>query len=259
MMQGPSSLFLAENISVEIAGKKIVDDVSFTLRENERLMIIGPNGAGKTTLIRAVAGAVPHAGGVFIGGQNLLSMKRSEIARRLGVLTQQHEVASAYTVAEIVKLGRYAHTSGFLSRLTPDDEGKVERALAATGLLPMRNQSVLSLSGGELQRVFLAQLFAQEPQVLILDEPTNHLDLQYRIEIFDMLEDWAREPGHALIAVVHDLSLALRYGTAALLMAGGKTAVQGDVREVITREHLQEVYGSDIFGHMQKLLELWNQ
>lgn len=258
-MQKPSSLLRAENISVEISGKKIVDDVSFTLHENERLMIIGPNGAGKTTLIRAVSGAVPHVGSVFIGEQNRQHMKRPEIARKLGVLTQQHEVATAYTVSEIVKMGRYAHSSGFLSRLTPDDEQKVERALAQTGLLPMRNQSVLSLSGGELQRVFLAQLFAQEPQVLILDEPTNHLDLQYRIEIFDMLETWAKEPRHALIAVVHDLSLALRYGTTALLMSEGKTAVQGSVREVVTRQHLKEVYGSDIFGHMQKLLELWEQ
>lgn len=143
-------------------------------------MLVGPNGAGKSTLIEAIAGGVPYAGKITLAGRNIRAFRASELARRIGVLAQKNAVSYAYSVEEVVSLGRYAHASGFLASRDDDGGERVERALELTGLTELRRASVLTLSGGELQRTFLAQVFAQNPQILILDEPANHLDLIYQ-------------------------------------------------------------------------------
>ena len=133
----------------------------------------------------------------------------------------------------------------------------MEEALALTGLQDLAQQSVLKLSGGELQRVFLAQIFAQDPDLLILDEPTNHLDLLYQKQVFSLIEEWRKKPGRAVISVVHDLSLALAYGTQALLMDQGQTVAAGPVKDVLTADRLSNVYGMDVKDWMQGLLRQW--
>ena len=126
-----------------------------------------------------------------------------------------------------------------------------------TGMTALCSASVLTLSGGELQRAFLAQVFAQNPRLLILDEPANHLDLVYQKHIFSLIEQWLREPGRAVLSVVHDLSLALRYGTHAALLDGGRCVAQGKAREALAPEHLAQVYGMDVRGWMRELLGEW--
>ena len=121
----------------------------------------------------------------------------------------------------------------------------------------MRHASVLTLSGGELQRVFLAQLFAQAPQILLLDEPANHLDLVYQKQIFSLIREWLAQPGRAVLSVVHDLSLARAYGTHAVLMQHGRCVSQGPLDRVLTPENLQQVYGMDVYGWMQDMLKKW--
>ena len=140
-----------------------------------------------------------------------------------------------------------------------DDEGKerVEEALALTGLTHLRHASVLTLSGGELQRTFLAQVFAQNPQILILDEPANHLDLVFQKHIFTLIQQWLRQPGRAVLSVVHDLSLARRYGTHAVLMNAGKCMAQGEIGSVLTPENLERVYDMDVHAWMREMLEQW--
>ena len=126
-----------------------------------------------------------------------------------------------------------------------------------TGMTALRRASVLTLSGGELQRAFLAQVFAQNPRLLILDEPANHLDLVYQKQIFSLIGQWLREPGRAVLSIVHDLSLALRYGTHATLLDGGRCVAQGTAREALAPEHLEKVYGMDVRGWMRELLGEW--
>jgi len=127
-----------------------------------------------------------------------------------------------------------------------------------TGLTGLRRASMLTLSGGEQQRVFLAQVFAQDPQILILDEPANHLDLKYQQHIFSLIRQWLAEPGRAVLSVVHDLSLARMYGTHAILMDHGKSISQGEIGLVMTPEHLNPVYGMDVFSWMQAMLSQWS-
>ena len=247
----------ASHITVRYGEHTVVDDLSFELKEGQWLMLAGPNGAGKSTLIEAIAQGVPYSGTIALDGTDIRKMKAAQLARKAGVLSQKNNVGYAYTVDEVVSLGRYAYTQSFLKNR--DDEGKerVEEALALTGLTHLRHASVLTLSGGELQRTFLAQVFAQNPQILILDEPANHLDLVYQKHIFTLIQQWLRQPGRAVLSVVHDLSLARRYGTHAVLMNKGKCMAQGEIGSVLTPENLERVYDMDVHAWMREMLEQW--
>ena len=248
-----------DHITVRYGDHTVVDDLSFHLPEGRWLMLVGPNGAGKTSLIEAVAQGVPYTGAIRWNGQDLRTLKPSLLARKIGVLSQRNSVGYAYTVEEIVGLGRYAYKTGVFSGSDDQGEALVDKALEISGLTGLRHASMLTLSGGETQRVFLAQVFAQNPQVLILDEPANHLDLKYQQHIFSLIRQWLDEPGRAVLSVVHDLSLARRYGTHAVLMDHGKSVSQGLIDQVMTPDNLQQVYGMDVFDWMRTMLSKWQE
>lgn len=251
-------LLQGENVTVRYGAYAAVNSLSFRLNEGQWLMLAGPNGAGKSTLIKAISQGVPYTGSICLHEKELSAMKPRQIARKIGFLAQQHHVAYAYTVEEVVGLGRYAYHSGFLSTHDSIGTHQIEAALEMTGLTGLRRASMLTLSGGEQQRVFLAQVFAQDPQILILDEPANHLDLKYQQHIFSLIRQWLAEPGRAVLSVVHDLSLARMYGTHAILMDHGKSISQGEIGLVMTPEHLNPVYGMDVFSWMQAMLSQWS-
>jgi iron complex transport system ATP-binding protein len=247
----------AENITVRFGERTVVDHLSFHLHEGQWLMLVGPNGAGKSTLIETISQGVAYTGNILLEGKDIRRFKAAQLARKVGVLAQKNVVGYAYTVDEVVGLGRYAYRQSFLSARDDGGKDQVERALSLTGLTNLRHASVLTLSGGELQRTFLAQVFAQNPQILILDEPANHLDLKYQQHIFSLISDWLKTPGRAVISVVHDLSLAKKYGTHAVLMNRGKNISQGKIDEVLTQDNLKTVYDMDVYGWMRDMLEQW--
>ena len=244
-------------LTVRHGALTIVDGLSFHVREGEWLMIVGPNGAGKSTALSAVTQAVPYTGSVLLDGEDVKKMKPAQRARKMGVLMQKNFAGYAFTVEEVVRLGRYAYAPGVLSGHGAEDTEAVEEALERTGLTAQRGQSVLTLSGGELQRTFLAQVLAQRPRLLLLDEPTNHLDLVYQKQVFELVGEWLRTPGRAVVSVVHDLSLAKAFGTRALLLDHGKTAAMGPVGEVLCPEKLDGVYNMDVSAWMRKMLGQW--
>lgn len=248
-----------EHITVRYGSFTVVDNLSFRLEESQWLMLAGPNGAGKSTLIETIAQGVPYTGAIRWKGEDIRSLKPSELARKIGVLAQKNNVGYAYTVEEVVGLGRYAYKAGLFSGRDDGGKAEVEKALEMTGLTELRHASMLTLSGGETQRVFLAQVFAQNPQVLILDEPANHLDLKYQQHIFSLIREWLKGPGRAVLSVVHDLSLARRYGTHAVLMDHGKSVSQGPVADVMTPENLRQVYGMDVYAWMREMLSQWQE
>ena len=252
-------MLTGKNITVRFGAFTAVDDLSFQLREGQWLMLAGPNGAGKSTLIEAIAQGVPYSGCIQWEGQDLRTFKPDQLARRVGVLSQKNAVGYAYTVEEVVGLGRYAYKAGFFSGRDGEGQRRVEQALQLTGLTELRRASMLTLSGGETQRVFLAQVFAQDPRVLILDEPANHLDLKFQQHIFSLLQQWLKEPGRAVLSVVHDLSLARRYGTHAALMDKGKCVSQGEIADVLTPDNLRRVYDMDVYAWMREMLSQWQE
>jgi len=248
-----------QHLAVRYGSLTVLDDINLTLEAGQWLMVAGPNGAGKSTLIHAISRGVPYRGEVYYRGRNIKEMRPLSLAREIGVLAQSHQVGYAFTVEEVVNLGRYAHRKGRLSFTDEQGEEKVHAALEMTGMSPLKRQSVLTLSGGELQRTFLAQVFAQDPNLILLDEPANHLDLKYQKQMFELISAWVRQPGRAVLSVVHDISLARAYGTRAMLLNQGKMVANGDNREVLSRENLEAVYAMDVHGWMREMLAQWEE
>ncbi|MBO6158573.1 MAG: ABC transporter ATP-binding protein [Firmicutes bacterium] len=242
--------------------KTILEDLSFSVESGDLLMLAGPNGAGKSTIVNTIAGAVPYSGRILFEGQDVAGFSSVERARRIGILSQSHFVNYSFTVGEVVSMGRYAYSPSVFSAKAPDEQEQIEKALEMTGLTPIRDRSVLSLSGGELQRVFLAQLFVQDPQVLILDEPSNHLDISYQQQIFELIFRWLRAEDSrkpkAVMMIVHDLSLARAFGGKGLLLDQGKICGFGKPEDVFSETALNQVYGTDVAAYMRKLMEGWN-
>lgn len=246
-----------KNLTVRIGSLTILDDISFSLEEKQWMMVVGPNGAGKSTIVNAISQGVSYTGEVRFEGADVAKCKPTKLAKNIGVLTQNHHVGYSFSVEEVVRLGRYSYSPGFFSSTNDEDDERVEHALELTGMIPFRKHSVLTLSGGELQRTFLAQIFAQAPKLLILDEPTNHLDLVYQKQVFELIHEWTRKTGCAVMSVVHDLSLARAYGSDAMLLNKGELISLGAIDEVLTRENLNSVYSMDVYQWMQHMLSQW--
>lgn len=245
-----------KNLTVKFGNLAAAKDISFSVKEKQWLMVVGPNGSGKSTIVNAISQCVPYSGKVYFEGTDVSGLKPSQLAKNIGVLSQNHFISYGFSVEEVVRLGRYAYSRGIFSSGNEDSE-KIDMALKITGMESFRRQSILTLSGGELQRAFLAQVFAQDPKLLILDEPTNHLDLVYQKQIFELIANWIKEGNRAVISVVHDLSLAMAYGTHALLLDKGTVVSLGKTNDVITAENLKTVYAMDVYGWMQSLLAQW--
>ena len=246
-----------KNLTVRYGKLTIVNNVSFSVKEGQWLMIVGPNGAGKRTIINAISQGVPYTGDVYFADKNIKKYKAHDRAKIIGVLAQKNFVNYSFTVQEVVRLGRYCYAPGIFSRPNKDDEEHILKAIEMTGLSSLLHQPVLTLSGGELQRVFLAQLFAQNPKILMLDEPSNHLDLLYQKQTFELIQEWLKTPGRAVISVVHDLSLAKAYGKQALLLHKGKAKGLGSIHQVLTGKNLNTVYSMDVCAWMRSKLEQW--
>lgn len=248
-----------KDLSVHFGSKKILDRISFQVPPGQWLMIMGPNGSGKSTTVNAISGGIPYDGEILLNKKNVYQYKRKDLASKIGILLQNHYVGYGFTVEEVVGLGRYSHKQGLFSSKNDNSEEFVEKALSLTGMDSYRKQSILTLSGGELQRTFLAQLLAQDPEIMILDEPTNHLDLVYQKQVFELIEKWRKTTGRTVISVVHDLSLAKAYGTHGVLLQKGKIMAYGKIEEVIRPEIINPVYAMDVYQWMRDLYGQWNE
>lgn len=249
----------AQDLAVGYGKAPLAEHIALGVRPGQILTLIGPNGAGKSTIVNAVSRGVPYTGTVLFEGKDVQKMPAHLLARGMGVLAQHHTVGYAFSVEEVVRLGRYAYAPGIFSRRSSEDERSVAEAMDLTGVAHLARQSVLTLSGGELQRVFLAQLFAQNPRLLLLDEPTNHLDLVYQKQIFSLVRGWLAKGDRAVVSVVHDLSLARMYGSRGVLLDRGKIAAAGKGADVFAPETLNAVYRMDVADWMRTMLSQWDR
>lgn len=246
-----------ENLSVSYGKSRAVEELTFSVEPGQWLMIVGPNGAGKSTALSAIAQTAPYTGSVVVDGENARKIKPGAFARKVGMLSQKSGAVYDYTVEQIVTLGRYCRSSGFFHSEGVETARAVNDALKVTGMEKMRHQSIQRISGGEQQRAFLAQIIAQNPKYFMLDEPANHLDLAYQRDIFSTIKKWLQSGDRAVISVVHDLSLAKKYGTHAVLMSHGKAAACGTAEEVLTNQNLSRVYGIDVAEWMSDMYSQW--
>jgi iron complex transport system ATP-binding protein len=238
-MTGP--VLRADDINVGLGGRVIVEKARVKMRRGEFSVLVGPNGAGKTTLIRALAGLLPADGKITLEDRPLSSFTPNERARRIAYLPQGNVFHWPMPVETIVALGRYPHADPFS---TPGDSDRdaVHAALAATRTEDLAARPVTTLSGGERARVALARALATRATVLLADEPTVSLDARHQLIVMNVLRDAARK-GAAVLAVLHDLSLAARFADDVLLMQGGRLVTQGPPASVLTPDRIAAVFG----------------
>ena len=248
-----------DKITTGYGEKDIIRNISFGVDVGECLGIIGPNGCGKTTLFKTITNILPYTGEIKLDGQSTRKMKPRQIAAKIAMLSQLPGVYFSYTVFDTVMMGRYLHIKDRLLGLpAAEDKAQVMHCLEAVGLAKEKDSEITKLSGGQLQRVFLARTLAQEPQIILLDEPTNHLDLKYQIELIEYLKIWVQGGHRAVIGVLHDLNLALSLSDKLLVMKEGTVQAYGQASETISCGLLEETYEIDVAGHMRKTLSFWN-
>lgn len=232
-----------ENISGGYGSVPIVHNISFSLEKGRMLGILGPNGSGKSTLLKLVSGILtPSTGTVYLDDKAMQSYTSKGLAKKMAVLPQLHANAFSNSVYETVSLGRYPHQSGFFSSWSDEDEQAVRLAMEQTGVAKYRDTMMEFLSGGEQQRVFIAQALAQSSQVLLLDEPTNHLDIAHQKQILDLIRKEIVESGLTVVSVFHDINLASLYCDELLLMEDGYVRALGAPHEVVLQTRIQDVY-----------------
>ena len=228
------------------AGEPVIEQIDLRVEEGSFTGLIGPNGCGKTTLLRAMAGVLKAASGVVrFQGQELDLLSRREIARHCAVVPQETAISFAFTVREIVTMGRHPYVGRF-RLLSPEDERIVDEMMERTATRSLAGRSVLELSGGERQRVVIARALCQQPQALLLDEPTAHLDINHQIELLELLHELCAEQRLTIVCATHDLNHASAYCDRILLMQGGRTRAFGSPAEVISHGLIRDTYGVDV-------------
>lgn len=235
------SLLSVHDVSVALDGHEILADLGFEIESGSWIGLVGPNGSGKTTLLRAIGAHLPFDGTIRLDGRRVEAWSAQARARRLAYVRQGASLTFDFTVEELVLLGRAPHR-GWLQAYRSSDRALVREALSMVDLDGFADRSVLSLSGGETQRVFLAQALVQEAELLLLDEPTSHLDVHYQFTFMDQV-DALVDGGRTVLAVFHDLELAARYADRLLMLQGGRLVSRGDPAAVLTPARIAEVFG----------------
>ena len=236
------TLLQADELRVTLGGRAILDRVGFAVAAGEIVGLIGPNGAGKTTLLRALAGLQKLGGGrVALAGRPLATVPAAERAKLLAYMAQAADCHWPVSVRRLVALGRLPHLSPWTGP-GPADARAIAAALQATDMTAFAARPVTELSAGEQVRAMLARALAVEPEVLLADEPVAALDPYHQLQVMQLLQDRAAA-GHAVVVVLHDLTLAARFCHRLVLLANGRVLAEGPPRAVLTAERLRTAYG----------------
>lgn len=235
-------LIKVEHLQVAYGTKTIITDFSCEISEGEILTLIGPNGSGKSTLLKSVAGILPYQKGkVYLDGKDLHCWKKKEISRKIALLPQIHQAPEDFTVRELVSYGRMPHQD-LLHRDSEEDREIVDWALKRTHTAAFAERYLYELSGGELQRVWLACSLAQKPRILFLDEPTTYLDICHQLEMITLIKELQKQEGLGIVIVLHDIAQAMDISDRVIVLANGRQYAAGKPETVINTAMLAEVY-----------------
>lgn len=244
-----------KGLSAKYGQQEVLQNISFSLEQGEILCIIGANGSGKSTLLHSLMGLMKSTGDIELHGQALGKLPWKQRAKELALLSQHSQVEFPYTVWDTVSFARYAHGKHPFSGLSPEEKEMISLQLQSLGLWSQRDKLISQLSGGQLQRVYLARTFVQNPNLILLDEPTNHLDLKVQLDLLSQLETWVKEQQRGVIGVFHDLNLVRQFAHKLLLLYEGKCLAFGTVEEVLPQ--LEKAYAMDVLGYMRNSYGRW--
>ena len=225
--------------------KPVLDGIELDVRKGEILGILGPNGCGKTTLLKLLNRNLrPQDGEVLLNGTDLKGISKKRIARHIAVVPQSNEIKFAFSVRDIVAMGRMPFLDSFRGE-SSEDHRIVEEAMEKTNITEFADRLINTMSGGERQRAIIARALAQRPEILLLDEPTLHLDINHQFEVLDLVRKLSDEEGLTVVIVSHDLPMVVKYCDRMVLIHDHKIFAMGTPQEVLTKENMRAVFNID--------------
>ncbi len=237
-MSGP--LLECRRVACGYQGKSVLTDVDLTVHAGEVVVLLGPNGSGKSTLLRTINAELPLlAGEILLSGGPLRGLSIAHLARQVAVVPQEEDPAFAFSVREMVTLGRLARSHGLMD--TPEDAEVATDAMAKADCLHLQSRPITELSGGERQRALIARALAQDTPLLLLDEPTSHLDPLHQIDVAALARRLASD-GRGVLAAIHDLNLATDMADRAVLLGNRGVLLTDSVERVLRSDALEQAY-----------------
>ncbi|MHC5267836.1 iron ABC transporter ATP-binding protein [Enterococcus sp. LJL98] len=234
----------AENISKNYADKKILEAIDVELPKEKLIAFIGPNGAGKSTFLSLISRLQAQTTGeIYLDKAEIRNWKSKELAKKLAILKQSNGVQLNISVYDLISFGRFPYNRG---KLTEEDHRIVEQAIAQMELNELREASIHALSGGQLQRVYIAMILAQDTDYILLDEPLNNLDLNHANQMMHLLKKLVKEHNKTVVIVLHDINFAAGFADYIVAMKDGKIFSKGETEDVIQPEVLNRLYGMDV-------------
>ncbi|MRI33038.1 hypothetical protein EOPP23_08585 [Endozoicomonas sp. OPT23] len=235
-----------QQTSFAVGSKKILEPLNIDIEPGKVTAILGPNGSGKSTLLKLLSGLIePSSGQILLNDSSLKQIKRSDLARQLTMLPQHSPVPLGMKVSDLVACGRHPY-SGPFGRLKPEDHQAVSEALARVEMDHHADSLVDHLSGGEMQRVWLAMVLAQQTGILLLDEPTSWLDINHQLRLLDIVKILNHEQKTTIVWILHDLNQALQYSDNIILMNQGQLVAQGRSEDVLDEQIIKDVFSVEM-------------
>lgn len=241
-----NSVIQAKKLVFAYQEQTVLNELNMDVPRGAFTAIVGPNGCGKSTFVKQLIKSLkPQSGEIHLLGKPLASYSHKALGKLIAYVPQATQIGFDFTVEEVVMMGRYPHLKRFQSEQPKDREIAVE-AMKATGVWTLKDKPANALSGGEQQRVIVARALAQEPQILILDEPISHLDLPHQVELMALIRKMAQEKGITVLAIIHDLNLALDYSDYVIMMQKGQVLYSGVPAEIISEHTIRAIYGLEV-------------
>ncbi|HCM89576.1 MULTISPECIES: ATP-binding cassette domain-containing protein [Vagococcus] len=231
-------------VTKKYGNKEVVSSIDYEVRSGQLTAFIGPNGAGKSTLLSMMSRLLDKdQGGIYLEKNEIKAWNQQELAKKLAILKQANGVQLTLTVRELVAFGRFPHSKG---KLTKVDQEKIAESLSYLNLLDLADENINTLSGGQLQRAYIAMVLAQDTEYIFLDEPLNNLDMNHAVQLMKTIRRLVDEKKKTVIIVLHDINFAASYADDIVAMKYGKIFKTGTTDEVITKEVLDELYDMSI-------------
>ena len=235
----------AQGLQIGYGDRVIVENMDLHIQRDKITTIIGPNGSGKSTVLKAITRLIRYQkGSVVLNGRDILELKPKDLAKTIGVLPQIHTAPSDFRVKELVGYGRMPHQR-LLSGQSAEDKRIIQWAMEVTGTWKFRDKSIYEISGGESQRVWIATVLAQKPEILFLDEPTTYLDISHQLDTMQLVRKLNRETGIGVVMVLHDLAQAMEVSDHIVVIKDGQKYSEGPPEAVITEQMMRDVYNVD--------------
>ena len=236
-----------KNFSTGYKNNIVVRNINLSVYPGEWLGLIGPNGSGKSTLVKGIMGIIKSfKGNIYLKDEDIKLFKKKRIAQTISFLPQQLNSNLMITVKELVSLGRSPYKEFWEFDLNKIDQEKINESLNLVDMYDLKDKLISQISGGQIQRAYLALALAQEPEILILDEPTNALDLKYQLKFLEIVKKLQVKSNISIITILHDLNLASRYSDKIIALKNGKSIGYGSCNEIINEKFIKEIFDIDV-------------